>query len=171
MNINLFFITIIAGLSGIFFLFKPLDIKQKTFGEIPMLELEKFKLTELTTEGLSSILNGEIGTKYTDRYIMSNLDYIDNAGNKISNLKSDKGLYKGEVLDLNDNVRYTREDGLTFITQKAIYNKKTNIVISSTDYVSTFNENKVIGTYLEYNTATTIAKSKNITANYKLKER
>lgn len=171
MNINIFFLLLISGLSVIFFLFKPLDhIEQKT-DEIPMLELKDFKLSELSTKGLMSVTEGSEGIRYKNRYTVSNLDYIDNSREFISHIKSNDGLYKGADLFLNGDVEYEREDGISFKTQKAKYNEKTKIMKSLTKYVSYVGENRATGSYLEYNNETGISKSKNVTINYKLKER
>ncbi|MCD6173978.1 MAG: LPS export ABC transporter periplasmic protein LptC, partial [Sulfurimonas sp.] len=66
---------------------------------------------------------------------------------------------------------YHREDGLTFKTQKARYNKKTDVIQALTKYVSYMNGNRATGSSIEYNNALGLTKSKNIIANYKLKER
>jgi len=170
MNINLFFIVIISGLFTIFFLFKPLEQTKQKFDEIPMLELKDFKLSELNTKGLTSVTNGIIGIRYSDRYTVTDLDYIDNSRKFISHIQSNDGLYKGNDLFLNGDVEYEREDGISFKTQKAKYNEKTKIMQSLTKYVSYVGENRATGSYLEYNNETGISKSKNVTINYKLKE-
>ena len=171
MNINFFFIFLIAGLSAIFIIFQPMEHAKKTKEEVPLLELEKFKLSELNAKGLSSILYGEVGKRYKDRYEVEKLDYTDNVGKQIANLKADDALYKDEKLFLKDNVEYIREDGLTFQAQQANYNKKTNIIIVPVQYVSFLDGNRAIGTYLHHNNNTGITKSTNVTVKYQIKER
>ena len=171
MNINFFFVGVIASLFLIFLVFKPLDIKKQNFNEIPVFELESFKLKELDDKGLTTVMNGTKGIRYTDRYIVYNIDYTDNTKKYLANMIADQGVYKGETIDLNGNILYNREDGISFSTQKAIYNKETNIVVSSTPYIAYLGKNKIVGSYVEYNNALDTIRSKNITINYKLKER
>ena len=58
-----------------------------------------------------------------------------------------------------------------FNTQKAKYNEKTKVMESLTKYISYMGENRATGSYLKYNNETGISMSKNVTVNYKLKER
>ena len=171
MSINIFFSFIIFTLFLIFILIKPLNIKQQNFGEIPVFELMDFKLMELNENGLTTIIKGEEGTRYIDRYVVKNIDYTDNTKKYLANMKAKKGIYKDGIIDLEGNLVYVREDGISFSTQKAIYNKETNIVVSSTNYIANIGQNEVTGSYIEYNNALETMKSQNVTVNYKLKER
>lgn len=154
----------------IFFLFQPREQTNKEFAEIPTLELKNFKLSELDRFGLTSTMYGEIGIKFTNRYIVENLNYTDNSSEYISNIKSNNALYKDFVLNLDGNIKYFREDGLSFTTQKASYNKQTNIMISYTNYISQMNGHRALGSYLEYDNNLGTTKSKNVTFTYQLKE-
>ncbi|MBC8237680.1 MAG: LPS export ABC transporter periplasmic protein LptC [Helicobacteraceae bacterium] len=171
MNISVFFSAIIFALSLIFVLFKPLNIKQQNFGEIPVFELMDFKLMELNEKGLTTVINGDKGTRYNDRYLVNNIDYTDNTKEYLANMKANEGVYRENVIDLEGDIVYTREDGISFSTEKASYNKETNIVVSPTSYIAYIGENKVTGSYIEYNNALETTASKNVTVNYKLKER
>jgi len=170
-NINIFFTAIIAGLIAILFLFKPIQLKKQDFGEIALLKLEKFTITELSDQGLSSVLRGTTGTRYKNRYVINNLDYIDNEDKFTVNLKAKVGNYKNNILDLTGDVEYIRADGLSFASQRAIYNEKSKIVKSPVKYTSRMNNHIAKGSSIEYNSISKITKSKNITINYKLKER
>lgn len=171
MNISIFFAGIIGGLMTILFLFEPLDIQKQNFNEIPVFELKSFTLIELNEKGLTTIMNGSQGVRYTDRYIVYDIDYTDNSKKYLANMKADQGLYKGSIIDLDGNIKYKREDKISFSTQKAIYDKQTSIVLSSTPYVANLHTHKITGSYIEYNNILDTIKSKNITVNYKLKER
>jgi len=170
MNINIFFITVLFGLMAIFFLFKPLDIKQRNFIDVPIFELRSFTLYELNQKGLITVMIGDKATRYSDRYSVSNINYTDSSKGYLANMKADNGLYKNDILKLNGNVDYQREDGLVFKTQKATYNKKTKIAHTNTKYVSYMGENKVVGSSLRYDNLLKKVKSKNVTANYQIKE-
>lgn len=171
MNISIFFSAIIFAMFLILVLFKPLNIKQQDFGEIPIFELTNFKVMELDEKGLTTVMNGDKGIRYKDRYVVNNIDYTDNTKKYLANMKANKGIYKDDIIDLEGNLVYVREDGISFSTQKAIYNKETNIVVSSTNYIANIGQNEVTGSYIEYNNALETMKSQNVTVNYKLKER
>ena len=154
----------------IFFLFKPLDIKERDFVDVPVFELKAFTLYELNTKGLSTVMRGDSAIRYSDRYRVSNINYTDNSKEYIANMKADNGTYKDEFVKLNGNVIYQREDGLSFETQKATYNKKTKIARAVTDYISYRGSNKVVGKSLIYNNMSKTIKSKSVVAKYQLQE-
>ena len=169
-NINIFLTIVTSILFLIFIMFKPLEIKQQKFHDVPLFELHDFTLYELNSKGLITILLGDKGTRYADRYTIKNMDYTDNSKKYIANMISDNGIYKNERIKLQGNVVYVREDGLTFKSQKAIYNKKTADIISNTKYIAYLNDNKVIGTYIKYNNISKKMHSKNVFATYQLKK-
>lgn len=168
MNINTFFIIIIVALLSIYLVFKPQDQVTKDKSNLAILELEDFKTIELDTNGLSSTLEGTKALRYTRKYIIHNLDYTDNTDEYLSNLKSKKGIYKGQNINVIGDVIYSRADGLSFLTQKATYNQKTKIAKALTNYVSHMNGHTARGSWIEYNNILGTIKSKNIVANYKL---
>ncbi len=170
MNINIFFITVSIGLLSIFFLFKPLDIKQRDFVDIPIFELKSFTMYELDTNGLITVMKGDNAIRYSNRYKVSNIDYTDNSRKYLASMKADSGLFKDEVVDLIGNVNYQREDGLSFRTQKASYNKKTKVAYTDMDYISFMGDNKIVGSSLKYDNILKRITSKNVRVKYQLKE-
>ncbi|MDY0120692.1 MAG: LPS export ABC transporter periplasmic protein LptC [Sulfurimonas sp.] len=170
MNINFIFIAISLGLLMIFFLFKPMEIKQDDYGEVPLFEIQDFTLYELTELGLNTFMKGNEGTRYSNRYEVQKINYTDNSQEYLANMVANEGVYKNEIVDLKGDVVYTREDGFTFQTQIASYNKKTSIALAKTDYVSFLGEDQVRGTWLKYNNKTSIAHSKNVDAIYQIQE-
>ena len=151
-------------------MFKPMDIKIQHFKDVPLFELSDFTMYELNPEGLTTILQGTTGTRYADRYTIKDMDYTDNSKKYIANMISDFGVYKNEIVKLTGHVVYVREDGLTFKSEKATYNKKTADVISDTKYIAYLNDNIVIGNYIKYNNISKKIYSKNVIAKYQLKE-
>lgn len=151
-------------------MFKPMDIKIQHFKDVPLFELSDFTMYELNPEGLTTILLGSTGTRYADRYTIKDMDYTDNSKKYIANMISDFGVYKNEIVKLTGHVVYVREDGLTFKSEKAMYNKKTADVISNTKYIAYLNDNIVIGNYIKYNNISKKIYSKNVIAKYQLKE-
>lgn len=155
----------------IFFLFEPMKIKQQKFGDVPMFELTSFTLHELNKVGLQTVMIGDAAVRYEDRYTVSNIDYTDNSREYIANMKAKQGLYKDNIVELEKDVVYTREDGLTFETNKAIYNKNTSIATTDSDYISYRENNVVEGSFVKYNNSLNRVNSKNVTATYQLKEK
>ena len=140
--------------------------------DVPLFELKDFTMYELDRSGLHTIMLGSSATRYADRYTVKNIDYTDNEKEEyIANMKADNGIYKNDFVTLTGNVEYVRDDGLTFKTQKAIYNKKTSNVVSDVGYVAYMNESTVRGSYIKYNNEKNRIFSKNVTAKIQLQER
>ena len=171
MNINSFFVLISIGLSMIFFLFEPLNIKKQNFTDIPLFDLDSFTLYELDTKSLITLMNGSSAVKFSDRYEVENIDYTDSSREFIANMKANDGLYKNEFVDLKGDVLYSREDGLVFETQEINYNKKTSVATTDKDFVMFRDSDKVIGTSLVYDNFKGTSKMTNIVAKYNLQER
>jgi LPS export ABC transporter protein LptC len=171
MNINLFFSAVILGLMVIFFTFKPLNVSKRDFGEIALFELNNFKLIELNNKGLTTVMNGTHGVRFNNRYEVLNINFTDNTKKYLANMLADKGIYKENNIELDGNINYTREDGITFLTQKATYNKESSIVHSPSEYTALIQKNKIIGSEIEYNNNLQITNSKKVTVTYNLKER
>ncbi|HIP03206.1 MAG TPA: LPS export ABC transporter periplasmic protein LptC [Campylobacterales bacterium] len=170
MNINIFLSFIISILLVLFFMFKPMDITIKHFKDVPLFELTDFTMYELTPNGLETIMLGSRGVRYSDRYVVKDMDYTDNSKKYIANIVADLGIYKNEIVTVTGHVVYRREDGLTFKSQKATYNKKTADVISDTNYIAYLNDNVVTGDFIKYNNITKKIYSKNVVAKYQLKK-
>ncbi len=171
MNINIFFTLILSALVMIFFFFEPMKIKQQKFIDVPLFELTSFTLHELSRVGLETLMTGDDAIRYADRYTVSNINYTDNSKEYIASMKAKRGVYKDDIVDLEDDVVYAREDGLSFETNKAVYNKKTSIATADSDYTSYRGKNIVNGSFVKYNNSLKRVESKNVTATYQLKER
>ena len=156
---------------AIFFLFEPMDIKKQKFDDVPLFELTSFTLHELNRVGLQTIMTGDSAVRYSDRYSVANIDYTDNSKEYIANMKARHGLYKDDIVELEDDVVYSREDGFTFETSKVVYDKKTTIAIADADYISYRDKNIVNGSFVKYNNSLNRVESKNVTATYQLKAR
>jgi len=170
MNVNIFFVIVSVGLIGIFVFFKPLDIKQRDFVDVPVFELGAFTLYELDTNGLITVMVGDEAVRYSDRYKVSNINYTDNSKKYLANMKANKGLFKDNIVYLDGDVAYQREDGLSFTSQKARYNKKIKVAYTDTDYIAYMGKNMVAGSSLRYDNLLKKVKSENVKARYQLKE-
>ena len=148
-----------------------MDIKKQKFVDVPLFELTSFTLHELNRGGLQTLMIGDAAVRYSDRYRVSNINYTDNSNEYIANMKARHGVYKDEIVELEDDVVYSREDGLTFETSQATYNKKTKVAIANTDFISYRGKNRLNGSFVKYNNSLNRVESKNVTAIYQLKER
>ncbi len=154
----------------IYYFFKPMNIKQHKFIDVPLFELSSFTLYELDDSRLTTVMKGNKAVRYSNRYEVSQINYTDNSEKYISNMKANRGVYKNDIIDLKGKVIYTREDGLIFETDEAIYNKKTNITQSDREFVMYRGGDRVVGSFLKYNNILNSAVAKNITAKYQLQE-
>ncbi|OQY40439.1 MAG: LPS export ABC transporter periplasmic protein LptC [Spirochaetaceae bacterium 4572_7] len=167
----MFFAIIFSALIAIFFLFEPMNLKEQKFDDVPLFELTSFTLHELNRVGLQTVMTGNRAVRYEDRYSVANINYTDNSKEYIANMRARHGLYKDEIVELEDDVIYSREDGFTFETSKVVYDKKTTIAVADADYVSYQGENIVNGSFVKYNNSLNRVESKNVTATYQLKAR
>ena len=90
-----------------------MDLKKQKFDDVPLFELTSFTLHELNRVGLQTVMTGNSAIRYEDRYSVANIDYTDNSKEYIANMRARHGLYKDEIIELEDNVVYSREDGFT----------------------------------------------------------
>lgn len=171
MNINYLFFFILSSLFMILFFFKPSEIAQHKFKDVPLFSISYFTMHELNSKGLITLMSGDKATKYKDRYSVEKMNYTDKSRKYLANMQSNNGIYKDDIVYLDGDIVYAREDGLTFETQKALYNKKTAIAIADGDYLLYIGSNIVKGKELKYNNSLEIVESKNIVAKYQLKER
>ena len=148
-----------------------MDIKKQDFDDVPLFELTSFTLHELNRAGLQTVMTGNSAIRYKDRYSVLDIDYTDNSKEYIANMRAKQGLYRDEIIELAEDVMYSREDGLTFETSKATYNKKTNIATIDADYTSYQDKNILNGSFVKYNNSLNKIESKNVTAIYQLKAR
>jgi LPS export ABC transporter protein LptC len=161
----------LLALISIYAFFKPLNIKQQAFVDVPLFEIKDFTMYELDRVGLQTIMVGSEAVRYSNRYKIINMDYTDNEKEYIANMKADKGIYKDDLVTLSGNVEYIRDDGLTFETKKATYNRKTSDVISDVGYIAYLNESTIKGSYIRYNNDKNKIYSKNVRAKIQLQER
>jgi len=154
----------------IYLFFQPIEMKKQEFVEVPLFNLKNFTMYELDKKGLKTILLGNNAKRFSDRYTVENINYTDSAKKYISNMKSNNGTYKDEIILLKGDVTYTREDGLTFQSEIAQYNKKSAILSTDTAFVLYKDKNSARGASLEYNNITNKIKATKIKAIYQLQE-
>ena len=171
LNINGFLSLIVVALAMIYFLFEPMKLKKIAPGEVAQFSLFSFTMYELDKTGLTTLMKGNEAVRYADRYVVENIDYSDNSKEYIINIKAKDGLYKGNIIYLDGDVRFKREDGLNFFSQKVTYNKITDVAISEVDYISYMGLNQVRGSKIIYNNKKNTIISKDVYAIYDMQEK
>lgn len=150
MNLNRFFIAIFLGLLGIYLGFKPLYLKQQSFENVPQFELKSFTLYELDKKGLVTFMSGDNATKYSDKYSVKSINYVDNSKKNMLNMKAVSGVYKDQMIILNDGVELYSADGMIFKTKSATYDKEKELIFSDTNYTLVQGKDSMKGSSFRY---------------------
>jgi len=172
-NANHFFIMIALLLAAILFVFKPTVLTNSDHigEELAELEMRNFTLYELDESGLNNIMIGSKGFRYDNRIEVIDIDYTDSTQAQQYNLQADTGIYDNKnLIVLEGNVRYYRDDGMRFVTKKAkIYQSEETL---ETDGHFRLNQhtNNVVGNNLFYDTKNGLSKAETVTGLYTLEQ-
>ena len=170
-NANYFFILITILLASILLLFKPTPVTNTIEDnvEVAELELRNFTLYELGIDGLKEIMIGRYGFRYGDRIEIEDIDYTNSSQDHRNNMQADFGIYNNKnLITLEGNVRYYREDGLKFRSDLAVINKNDESITAVGPFTMEKNTDKAHGTDLFYDSKNGITKAKDVTAFYTL---
>ena len=173
LNANYFFIAIASILLAILLLFKPVEIKPMNNDgkEIAELELRNFTLYELDVEGLKDVMIGRKGYRFKDRIEVEDIDYTDSTRSLQNNVQADFGVYTGEkLITLEGNVRYYREDGMKFRSDKAIINQDEETITTIGPFKMDKFADNVVGDDLFYDTKKGLSTAKDVTGVFTLTE-
>jgi len=170
-NINYFFLLIGAILASILLFFQPKEVKLRdpNAKEVAELELHHFTLYELTLDGLKDVMNGKEGLRYTDRIEINDIDYTDNSRNLKNNITADFGVYDNiNLITLEGNVRYHREDGLKFKTNRAVMHQKEETITTFGPFTMDKQADTIVGKDLFYDSKNGLSNAKNVTGIFNL---
>ncbi len=171
MKITHFFVLIFLFSISLLFLLKP-EQYQKADGEkIPQMEIEDFTLYEIDTKGVKSVVSGTIGRQYELYYEVENAHYVENKNKLGEHLYADKGKFEKDIAYLDENVRYFRDDGLSFESDHAVYDTNKELLFVPKSFVLTQNENIIYGNELHYNAKSGDIDAKEVNASYYTKDR
>lgn len=168
MSINLFFILVLSLLVGMFGYFKPTVLADGSKEEVPKFELESFVIYEISTLGIDRFFEGEHGKRFEDRYEVSSAKFSNNSKKLFESIRANEALYKEEVITLNGNVHYLREDGLAFRSDEGKYDVPHSLVSTRGSFVITQKNNKVNGTQLLLNTQYHTVSANRVSGSYQL---
>lgn len=171
MRLTHFFIFLLLLGFSLFVFLKPQDYNKSTDIELPQLEIEDFTMYKLDEAGVRSVVSGTIGRQFTRYYEIQNAHYIENKNKLGQHLYSDKGKFEKDIVYLDENVRYFREDGLSFESDHAVYDTKKELLYVPQKFILTQNENVVYGSELHYNSVTGEVLAQDVDANYYMEER
>jgi len=170
MKVTHFFAGMLLLSLSLFIFLKPEAVVKVSGEKVPLLEIEDFTVYKITKVGVENIMSGSSGKQYDTYYEVKNAHYIENKSELGQHLYADRGRFEKDIAYLNDNVRYFRDDGLSFESDKAVYNTKKELLYVPDDFVLSQNENIIYGKELHYNTKTGKIEADHIDANYYIEE-
>ena len=168
MSINFFFVLVLALLVGMFGYFKPTLFQEEKQEEIPKFELESFVIYEISVLGIDRFFEGVHGKRFEDRYEVSSAKFSNNSKKLFESISANEALYKDDVIALEGNVHYMREDGLQFRSAEGKYDTVNSLVTTRGDFVITQNTNIVNGTQLQLNTQKHTVSASRVSGSYTL---
>jgi len=168
MSINLFFVLILSLLVGMFGYFKPTILMDETKEEVPKFELESFIIYEISAVGIDRFFEGIHGKRFEDRYEVSSAKFSNNSKDLFESISANEALYKEDIITLEGNVHYMREDGLEFRSAEGKYDTPHSLVSTRGGFVITQNSNRVNGTQLLLNTQQHTVSANAVSGSYQL---
>ncbi len=172
-NANYFFIIIALILASVLIFFQPSPVQEMRDGkgEVAQLELRNFTIYELGVDGLKDIMIGHYGFRYEDRIEVEEIDYTDSTNHQRNNLQADFGVYNNkDLITLEGNVRYYREDGMQFRSDKAIIHQTDETILAAGPFTMQKGADHAVGTDLFYDSKNGLTKAKDVTGFYTLAE-
>jgi LPS export ABC transporter protein LptC len=169
MTINLFFVALFALLLGMYGYFTPNYPSVQESREIPKIELSNFTLYEVSKKGIDHILEGKEGKKFEEYYTVTSAKFSDNTQPLLQSIRSNYAEYRNDVINLNENVHFVREDGLEFRSNEGKYETKKSLVYVNDSFVITQNSNRIDGNNLIYNNKYDTVSAENVQIRYQLK--
>ncbi|MDP2077040.1 MAG: LPS export ABC transporter periplasmic protein LptC [Sulfuricurvum sp.] len=168
MSINLFFVLVLSLLIGMFGYFKPTLLMDETKKEVPKFELESFVVYEISAVGIDRFFEGSHGKRFEDRYEVSSAKFSNNSKDLFESISANEALYKDDIISLEGDVHYVREDGLQFRSDEGKYDTVHSLVSTRGSFVITQNSNRVNGTQLQLNTKSHTVSANAVSGSYQL---
>lgn len=161
------FITILLVL-GIAAYFIPVENikKDKSDKDIPLVIFEEPLMYTFNDSTITRVVQASHAVRYKNRDEMFNADIILNNIDKTKKyitekFKADIIIKKKELYTLFDNVKYTRDNFITFSTNELYYNENTKIVYNDKPFEAKYYKSLLKGTNLYFDTTEKEMKSQN----------
>jgi len=170
---NTFFIVIALILASILIFIRPQELQESNHSneDIAEMELRNFTLYELDTTGLKNIMLGKYGFQYKDRIEVEEIDYTDSTRNLRNNILADYGVYNNvDIITLEGNVRYYREDGMILTTEKAVINQEKETILTPGPFKIEQNDDNVVGNKLYYDRKVGLTNANTVTGYFTLED-
>ena len=159
---------VLSFLVGMFVYFKPTIFIDEIREESPKFEVESFIVYEISTTGIDRFFEGEHGKRFENRYEVSSAKFSNNSKDLFESISANEALYKEDIITLEGNVHYVREDGLEFRSAEGKYDTPRSLVSTRGGFVITQNSNKVNGTQLLFNTQHHTVSANAVSGSYQL---
>ena len=170
---NTFFVVIALVLGSILLFIRPekIELTDHSNEDIAEMELRNFALYELDTNGLKNIMLGKYGFQYKDRIEVEEIDYTDSTRSLRNNILADYGVYNNvDIITLEGNVRYYREDGMILTTDEAVIDQNKETVLTPGPFKIEQNSDNVVGDKLYYDRKAGTTHAKRVTGYFTLKD-
>lgn len=151
-----------------FIYFKPAEHDQLEANEIPIFELDHFNIYEISPAGINHFFEGDHGKRFSDRYEVTQAKFSNNKKALFESIRADNASYKDEIVSLNGNVHYVRDDGLQFNSDEGVYDQNRSIITTDGVFTITKNANSVHGTHLYYDLNLDTVSADHIRGSYQL---
>lgn len=166
MGIKVFFSSILVLAAASYFL--PVDNykKDNEDKDIPLVVFEESTMYTLTEKSLNRVVNSSHAVRYKNRDEMLNANIIlknkNNDNYKSENLKAKQIVKKGNLLTLERDVQYYRDDFIDLKTEELFYNLETKVATNSLPYEGNYFGHFIKGEKLYLDATLNNMKSKNV---------
>jgi lipopolysaccharide assembly outer membrane protein LptD (OstA) len=148
--------------------FKPQVREEYLTKEVPQFELEQFVIYEINGVKINRFFEGAHGKHFVDRYEISDAKFTNNSKMMLESIRADEALYKDNLISMDGNVHYVREDGFQFRSSEGTYDQNTSLIRTKGPFVLTKDGNKVDGTHLDYNVNLDTVSADKVRGSYQL---
>lgn len=124
--------------------FRPVDPK------IAQVEMYDVQDHEIGVDGVVSITNAKKAVRYADRDELYSVDALLRRNGFINSLRADSGVLKDNVVYLVGDVRYVRNDGITFESSEVEYHRDKDMLEGKVPFVLSDTYNKTLGDSFTY---------------------
>ena len=111
----------------------------------PLIEVDKFTYSEVTTLGTSKVVLGSLGYHFADHEHISDMDFVQESKGSLQTLSSKKAEKYGDIIRLNGDIVCNNGQGYTLKTQQANYNSHIKRLDISSSFVLTSSKYQAIG--------------------------
>ena len=145
--------------------FRPADPK------IAQVEMYDVQDHEISVDGVVSITNAKQAIRFANRDELYGVDALLRRDGFINSLRADKGILKNNVVYLEGDVRYVRNDGITFESTAVEYHRNKDILKGNVPFVLSDTYNKTLGNSFIYRIKEGLIEANNIHATLETEKR